>query len=169
MRTIAFVSLVSGIILAVAASSPACASAEERPAPLSLSYTYAGLTEITVADGKLHYVWHTLRWHDETGPGPLSLQSLEGYDRHQIDVWLTDNELAKFSAWVARHKVFEFARHFPPTAGESSHRAYRSSLNVVQGDEKQSLAWEQKTPKEVDTAISELISIAEGIESSRRK
>src|SRR5262249_21380264 len=40
------------------------AGTEEKPAPVSLSYAHAGLTEITVEGGKLCYVWHTLRQRD---------------------------------------------------------------------------------------------------------
>ena len=146
------------------------AGAEEKPAPISLSYAYAGLTEITVTDGKLHYVWHTPRRHDDEAR-PLQSSPTE-YDRHQIDVRLTDKELGKFRDWVTRHKVFEFAKDYPSASGGRSRgAAYRSCLSVVQGDKKQAVTWvgDSKTPKVLDTAISELTSLADAIENSRRK
>jgi hypothetical protein len=170
MRIGAFVYLAVGIVLACEVSTLPCAGAEEKPAPISLSYTSAGLTEITVAEGKLRYVWHTPRRQDnETG---LIQSSLAEYDRHQIDVRLTDKELAQFRDWVARHKVFGFARDYPSSSeGRSRGAAYRSGLGVVQGDRKQAVTWvgDSKAPKELDAAIDELTSLADKIENSRRK
>src|SRR5262249_23549716 len=62
---------------------PSLARSEEKPTPCSLRYTHAGLTEITIKDGKLRYVWHTVRHQD----GDLSPQpgTFDAYDRHQID------------------------------------------------------------------------------------
>ena len=169
MRTCALVSLAVGIVLTGGASTLPCAGAEGKPASFSLSYVYAGLTELTITDGKLRYVWHTpRRQDDEVGP----LQSCPEYDRHQIDVRLTDKELGKFRDWVARHKVFGFAGDYPSSSGGRSRAAvYRSGLSVVQGDKKQGVTWvgDSKTPKELHTAVSELTSLADAIENSRRK
>jgi hypothetical protein len=74
------------------------ARAAEKPAPFSLSYVHAGLSEITVKDGKLHYIWHTERQSGD-GKAALDRSGLENYDRHQVDVWLTDKELEQFRAW----------------------------------------------------------------------
>jgi hypothetical protein len=170
MRTCVFVCLAVGIVLAGEASTLPCAAAEEKPTPISLSYASASLTEITVTDGKLRYVWHTPRKRDdETGPAESCPTE---YDRHQIDVRLTDKELGKFREWVARHKVFEFAKDYPSSSGGRSRgAAYQSGLTVVQGDKKQTVTWvgDSKTPKELDTAIGELISFADALENSRRK
>jgi hypothetical protein len=146
------------------------AGAEEKPALLSLSYAHAGLTEITVKDGKLHYVWHTLRQRD--GEPALRRGNLDEYDRHQSDIWLTDKEVGKFRDWVARHKVFGFDKDYPSSSGGRSRgAAFQSGLTVVQGDKKQTVSWvgDSKTPKELDTAINELSSLADEIETSRRK
>jgi hypothetical protein len=170
MRTCAFVCLAAGIVLAGGASALPRAGAEEKPAPFSLSYAYAGLTEITVKDGKLRYVWHTPRRQDNE-TGPLQSSPTE-YDRHQIDVRLTDKELGRFRDWVARHKVFGFAKDYPSSSGGRLRgAAYRSGLSVVQGDMKQAVTWvgDSKIPKELDTAINELTSLADKIENSRRK
>src|SRR5262245_39455679 len=120
MRTCAFISLAAGIVLAGAASTLPRADAEEKPASFSLSYVYAGLTQITVMDGKLRYVWHTPRRHDEAGPVQSSPTE---YDRHQIDVRLTDQELGKFRDWVAGHKVFGFGKDYPSSSGGRSRGA----------------------------------------------
>ena len=46
------------------------AARAEKPGPFSVSYTHAGLTEITVKDGKLHYIWHTDRKWDDGKAAP---------------------------------------------------------------------------------------------------
>ena len=170
MRTCASVCLAVGIVLAGGAWTLPRAGAEEKPAPFSLSYASAGLTEITVTDGKLRYVWHTPRRQDDEA-GPLQSCPTE-YDRHQIDVRLTDKELEKLRDWGARHKVFEFAKDYPSSSGGRSRgAAYQSGLSVVQGDKKQAVTWvgDSKIPKELGTAMHELISLADKIENSRRK
>jgi hypothetical protein len=170
MRTCSVVSLAVGIVLAGGASNLPRVGAEEKPASFSLSYAYAGLTEITVTDGKLRYVWHTPRRQDDEA-GPLQSCPTE-YDRHQIDVRLTDKELGTFREWVARHEVFGLAKDYPSSSGGRARgAAYRSGLSVVQGDKKQAVTWvgDSKIPKDLDTAISELTSLADKIENSRRK
>jgi hypothetical protein len=170
MRNCAFVCLAVGIVLTGEASTLPGAGAEEKPAPFSLSYACAGLTEITVTEGKLRYVWHTPRRQDN-GAGPLQSCATE-YDRHQINVRLTDKELGAFRDWVARHKVFEFAKDYPSSSsGRSRGAAYQSGLSVVQRDKKQAVAWvgDSKIPMELVTAINELTSLADKIENSRRK
>jgi hypothetical protein len=169
MRTCAFVSLAVGIVLAGGASALPCAGAEKKPAPISLSYTHAGLTAITVKDGKLRYVWHTLRQRE----GKVSTPSnLDEYDRHQVDVWLTDKELQRFRDWVAQHKVFGFDKDYPSSSDRRSYgAAFHSGLTVSQGDKKHTVSWvgDSKTPRELDTAIHKLNSLAAKIEKSRRK
>jgi hypothetical protein len=152
------------------AGFPHQAVAEETPAPFSLSYTHAGLTAITVKDGKLRYVWHTLRQRD--GKVPLRQSNLDEYDRHQVDVWLTDKELQRFRDWVAGHKVFGFDKEYPSSSDRRSRgAAFQSGLTVCQGDKKKTVSWvgDSKTPKELDTAIHKLSSLAAEIEKSRRK
>jgi hypothetical protein len=148
------------------------AGAAEKPAPLSLSYAHAGLTEITVKDGKLHYVWHTERQWDDGKPGKPDSSSFASYDRHQVDVWLTDKELERFRTWVARHKPFEFDKDYPSASdGKSRGAAFQSGLTIVQGDRKHAVGWagDSKTPKALGVAVGELIELADQIQRSRSK
>jgi hypothetical protein len=148
------------------------ARAADAPALLSLSYTHARLTEITVKDGKLHYVWHTeRRWGDDK-KGKADQQSFVNYDRHQVDVWLTDKELEQFRTWITRHKPFEFDKNYPSPPGSGSYGgAFQSGLTVAQGDKKHSIGWagDSKIPKALGEAVSELIKLADGIQKSRSK
>jgi hypothetical protein len=152
------------------AGSLPLAGAEEKPAPFSLSYSHAGLTEITVKDGKLCYVWHTLRRRDDERAPRRG--NLDEYDRHQIDIWLTGKEAGRFRDWVVRHKVFGFDKDYPSSSGGRTRgAAFQSGLTVLQGDKKHAVSWvgDSKTPKELDTAINELTSLADEIAKSRRK
>jgi hypothetical protein len=144
--------------------------AEGKPAPFSLAYAHAGLTEITVKDGKLRYVWHTLRRRD--GEVTPRRGNLDEYDRHQIDAWLTDKEAKRFRDWVARHKVFGFDKDYPSSSGGRARgAAFQSGLTIIQEDKKHTVSWvgDSKTPRELDTAINELTALASEIEKSRRK
>src|SRR5262245_45716996 len=113
--------LAAGLLACGLAGAIPVSRSEEKPAPFSLSYAYAGLTEITVKDGKLRYVWHTRRQRE--GGGTPDRSSLEEYDRHQIDVWLTDRELERFRDWVGRHKVFDLDKDYPSASGGNSRGA----------------------------------------------
>jgi hypothetical protein len=148
------------------------ARAEEKPAPFSLSYTHAGLTEITVKDGKLRYVWHTERKWDDGNMGKADMSGYANYDRHQVDVWLTDKERERFRTWAARHKPFEFDKDYPSASdGKSRGAAFQSGLTVVQGDKKHSTSWagDSKTPKTLGVAVGALIELADQIQKSRSK
>jgi hypothetical protein len=155
----------------LAGFTPAARSAE-KPALFSLSYVHAGLTEITVKDGQLRYVWHTERQWDDGKAGKPPLSGLANYDRHQVDVWLTDKELERFRAWVARHKPFEFDKDYPSPPGSTSRGgAFQSGLTVVQGDKKHGIGWagDSKIPEALGVAVGELIELADEIQKSRSK
>jgi hypothetical protein len=141
----------------------------EKRAAFSISYSHAGLDELTVAKGKLHYVWHTLRKKDEPLP---EKQSLESYDRHQVDIRLTEKEAVLFQDWIDQHKLFDLKKSYPSTSdGQSYGAAFESGLTISQGDRKHGISWvgDSKTPKELDEAVNDLIRLADEIEKSRRK
>jgi hypothetical protein len=146
------------------------AAAELTPPPFTLSYSDAGLTEILIKDAKLHYVWHTDRHFEDSKL--VALGSLENYDRHQIDVWLTDTELQRFRNWVAQHQVFKFEKEYPsPSGGSSRGAAFRSALTVSDGNHTHSVFWvgDSKVPIGLGTATDALRSCAADIEKSRSK
>ena len=146
------------------------ARAAEKPPPFSIDFAYAGLTEIAVKEGKLRYVWHTPRQRD--GVPAADRASLANYDRHQIDVWLTDKEAARFRDWIARHKVFEFDNAYSsPPGGNSRGGAFQSGLTVVLGDKKHGVTWagDSKEPKKLAVAVNELTSLCGEIQKSRNK
>jgi hypothetical protein len=53
--------LISCFLVCHASAAMATPLREKKVPSFSLSYDGAGLTRITLKDGKLHYVWHTLR------------------------------------------------------------------------------------------------------------
>jgi hypothetical protein len=140
---------------------------QEKGPPFSISYAYAGLTSIEVKGGKLHYVWHTPR--QDT---PLTPQSLEAYDRHKVEVWLTGKEQARFREWITRNKVFDFKKEYPHRPGPGTYgSAFQAGLTVVVGDKKHGAGWDgdSQTPETLGTAINELEALAKEVEKSRRK
>jgi hypothetical protein len=146
------------------------AHGRDKPTPLSLSYTHAGLTEITLKEGKLHYVWHTPRQRDDNNV--LAQGCPENDDRHQIDVWLTDKELERFRDWISRHKVFDFEKDYPSASGGRERgAAFRSGLTVLRGEKKHSVSWvgDSKVPEGLGEAIGELRGLADAVEKSRNK
>jgi hypothetical protein len=148
--------------------SVSLACAEEKAA-FAISYSHARLDELTVEKGTLHYVWHTLRKKDTPLPDK---QSLDSYDRHQVDIRLTEKESAQFQDWIDEHKLFDLKESYPSASdGKSYGAAFESGLTISKGDHKRGIHWvgDSKTPKELDEAVSELIRIADAIEKSRRK
>jgi hypothetical protein len=151
----------------------ACLSAPdnlaEEKAAFSISYTDAGLVELNVKNGQLHYVWHSLRKKDKPLPDK---QSLDSYDRHQVDIRLTDKENERFQEWIETHKLFDLEKEYPSASGGKSYgSAFASALTLVKGKQKHGIAWvgDSKTPKELNDAVNELIRLADEIEKSRRK
>ena len=158
-------------LLAWGLTGPApIALAEEKPGAISVSYTHAGLDDIAIKDGKLRYVWHTERRRDNGKPGDRS--NAEGYDRHQVDIWLTDKELVRARQWAARHKLFEFDRDYPSPPGSTSRGgAFQSSLSIVQGGKKHTIGWagDSNTPESLGLAVADLIALVDEIQKSRNR
>jgi hypothetical protein len=153
--------------LALALSAPN--SRAEEKAAFSISYSYAGLDELTVENGKLHYVWHTLRKQDKPLP---DTQSLDSYDRHRVDIRLTEKESARFQDWIHEYNLFDLKKSYPSASdGKSYGAAFESGLTISKGDRKHGISWvgDSKTPKELNEAVNELIRLADEIEKSRRK
>jgi hypothetical protein len=150
-----------------------CAGAPERraedKAAFSISYAHAGLDELTVQDGKLHYVWHTLRKKDKPSP---DAQSFDSYDRYQVDIRLTEKEIGQFQDWIGKHKVFDFKKEYPSVSdGKSYGSAFGSGLTIVKGERKHGIGWvgDSKIPKQLAEAVNELVRFADDTEKSRRK
>jgi hypothetical protein len=163
--------LVPCLFVCASISTADLAHAQEKPPPFSVSYDHARLTTITVNDGRLRYVWQTQRQLDE-GESPLLPASLASYDRHEINVWLTKKEMARFREWVVRHKVFDFKKAYPTRPGAPTYgAAFQSGLTVVLGDRKHAVGWDgdSQTPETLAKAIQELTALAEEVQKSRNK
>lgn len=151
-------------------ASPFSTRAEEKLASVFIDYTYAGLTEIAVKDGKLHYVWHTPRQRDDVKAPEQA--SLANHDRHQVDIWLTEREMGRFRDWIASHKLFEFDKEYRSASdGKARGAAFGSGLTIALGDKKHGISWvgDSKTPKELGAAVNDLAALADAIQKSRSK
>lgn len=155
--------LVLSCLLGWALSAPTAPAPAPKPPAFSLSYTHAGLTSLTVKDRKLKYVWHTLRKQDK-GSGPLRA-SMESYDRHEIDVWLTEAEWQQFQECVRRNKLFKLDRTYPSTSKGARASAYQSGLTFSLGGKTHGIGWvgDSKTPTNLDTAVNEMVQLADKI------
>ena len=165
MKTVSYMAC----ILAFGVPVPYSIAEDNEKVAFSISYSHAGLSELTIQKGKLHYVWHTLRKKDKPLP---DTQSLENYDRHQVDIRLTDKEMAQFQDWIDEHKLFDLKESYPSASdGKSYGAAFETGLTISKGDRKHGITWvgDSKTPKELNEAVNELIRLAEEIEKSRRK
>ena len=136
---------------------------------IGVDYDHAGLTQIRIKAGRLHYVWHTLRKHD--GPAPLR-QDMSSYDRHEVHIWLTGQEADAIVQWMKKRKVFALPKKYPPRKQKKTYSsAFRSTLLVTLEDSKHSIAWtgEDQIPTSLEETVAELKRICDGIRKDREK
>jgi hypothetical protein len=158
--------LISCFLVCHASPGMATPLREKKSPPFSLSYDGAGLTQITLKDGKLHFVWHTLRpWTD--GQKARLRQSVGTYVRHKIVARLTEEEKDQFRAWISRHKTFDFPRTFPERIKGSKTKGSGSvcSLTLSQGKKSHRIEWngDLLTPKSLITAVDDLVRLAKAV------
>jgi len=128
---------------------------------------WSGLRFKTVA---FSFTWHTERKWDE-GQLAAARQGMSNYDRHQIEVWLTPQELQRLQQWAENRSLSRFHSPFPARSGAPSYgAASQSSLRVAVGTDTHALSWsgDSQVPAELSTAVQELAGICRGIETRRR-
>jgi hypothetical protein len=146
--------------------SGAPGSAAEKAEVFSIHYSHAGLREITIKDGRLKYSWVTGR----IGGPVFPLGTLDDFDQHQMNVWLTDKEMGQFREWMVRHKVFDFKSGYPKRPGRETYgSAFHSVLTVEQKDKKQGISWtgHSQTPESLQAAVGDLIKTADEVRGDR--
>ena len=135
---------------------------------LGVSYDHAGLTQINVQTGHLRFVWHTLRKYDKPTP---ALQDMSSYDRHEVDIWLTDSEIDAISQWMKNSKVFDLPAMFPSKANQTYGSAFQTKLTVTLQGRKRSVAWDGDNllTEEFRKAEIDFLRLCEGIRKDRDK
>lgn len=136
----------------------------------AVNYDHAGLTQIRIESGRLHYVWHTQRKFAPGEPAPMR-QNMTNYDRHEVTIWLTGDELASVTKWMETHKVFDLPATYPAKAEKTYGSAFENSLSVTLEDRKHSISWngDSTIPDDLRGAEKELIQICERIRKDRDK
>jgi hypothetical protein len=158
--------IMAGVILAARSELVA---ADEKVARFELSYDGAGLTKVSIKDGKLHYLWHTRRKDGIT----RDLGALISYDRHEVDIWLSEAELTQFEDWASRHKIFGFDSNYPSASTPGTVNrgdGFEHVLKIIQADKKHSVIWTGAStlPPTLQTAAADLMSLAKKIKDSRQ-
>ncbi len=130
---------------------------------LQIDYDHAGLTQITVENGKLKYVWHTSK------KDLIALrQDLSSYDRHEFSKELTPTDLSRFEKWIDETGLFSLHDSFAIKDNETYGSAFETSLKVISGNKRYEANWtgDSKLTKEVIKAQSQLILICDNLRIS---
>jgi hypothetical protein len=135
---------------------------------VAVNYDHAGLTQVRIENGRLHYVRHTQR---KFGSGELApmRQNMTNYDRHEVVIWLTGAEVASVVKWMETRKVFDLPGTYPAKADKTYGSAFETSLSVTLEDRKHSINWngDCAVTEELRAAEKELVQICEGIRKDR--
>ena len=137
---------------------------------VAVNYDHAGLTQIRIESGRLHFVWHTQRKFAPGEPAPMR-QDMTNYDRHEVTIWLTGDEVASVAKWMETRKVFDLPATYPAKAEKTYGSAFETSLNVTLEDRKNSIRWngDSTLTEGLRSAEKELMQICEGIRKDRNR
>jgi hypothetical protein len=137
---------------------------------VAVNYDHAGLTKIKIESGRLHYVWHTQRKFARGEIAPVR-QDMTNYDRHEVIIWLTGDEVALVAKWMETCKVFDLPATYPAKPEKTYGSAFETSLNVTLEDRKHGISWngDSTLTAELRSAEKELIQICDGIRKDRDK
>lgn len=158
------------ILSVVAVISCLFSAANAFAVAITINYDHAGLSEIRVEAGRLHYVWHTQR---KFGQGELAAawQDMTNYDRHEVDIWLTGDELASLVKWMDTHKVLELPANYPSRANKTYGSAFQTTLSVTLEDRKHSMEWngDSVLTEDIQVAERELLDLCGKLQKDRDK
>ena len=122
---------------------------------LVIRYSHAGLTNINICGGRMHY-----DWCEQNG----IRQDLSSYDQYKVDLALTDDELARLARWLTEHKILKMENKFPPGDTRSYAAAFKGNLVVECGD-KREFAWTDASelPAEFEAALEGFLALARDV------
>jgi hypothetical protein len=157
----------AAVIVALLSCGTSSLVLADTNAAVRILYEHAGLDRIEVNDGRFQYLWHTERKWDDGESAPMR-SDLSSYDRHEVAVWLTPTEQARFRQWAQKSQWARFRSPFPPREGAPSYgAAFQSTLRVGS----HSLAWtgDNRLPPELTAAVKELEALAREIVRRRER
>jgi hypothetical protein len=143
-------------------------AADAAAVSLAVNYDHAGLTQIRIESGRLHYVWHTQRKFSRGEPATMR-QDMTNYDRHEVVIWLTGDEVASVVKWIEARKVFDLPGAYPAKAEKTYGSAFETSLSVTLEDRKHSISWngDSAVTEELRATEKELVKICDEIRKDR--
>ena len=114
-------------------------------------------------------MWHSGRLPFEKGDNSPILQSLEGYDRHSSDIWLTKSELEEFRNWIEKNGMLQLKSEYPEPENKTYGSAFHSSLTIECDGEQHSIEWTDDTeiPDSLRDAVNKLVGLSHRIWKSR--
>jgi hypothetical protein len=135
---------------------------------VGVDYDAAGLTQIKIENGRLHYVWHTPRHYGE-GKRVVAQQDMTAYDRHEAHIWLTEEETEAVAEWIEEHNVLDMQEEYPTRQPGSYGSAFEMTLEASREDRMHSIRWtaDSKITEELRTAVAELEELCKTIRRSR--
>lgn len=147
-------------------------AALSEPAPsVAVHYDYAGLTQIKIERGQLHYVWHAERHYGKDRLAPARAD-MSAFDRYEAHIWLTDEEIASVRKWIDDHKVLGMPATYEDRGPQETYgSAFNSVLSVALGERKHSIGWtgDSRIPEKLEIAVSKLEAIGDQIRDKRQK
>jgi hypothetical protein len=137
---------------------------------VTVKYDHAGLTQIEIESGRLHYVWHTQRKFGAGEPAPMR-QDMSNYDRHEVVIWLTGEEFVSVTKWIQMRKVLDLPAKYPAKADKTYGSAFQTSLTAVLEDRKNSIGWDGDSivTEDLRTAEKELLNLCDRIRKDREQ
>jgi hypothetical protein len=137
---------------------------------VAVDYDHAGLIQIQIKSGRMHYVWHTARKFAPGETAPIR-QDMSHYDRHEVSIWLTGEEVDAVAKWMDTHAVLALPTDYPAKKERTRGAAYRSSLSVTLEDRERNIAWhgDSLPSEELRAAEKALIQICDGIRRDRER
>lgn len=147
-----------------------CGVHAQTNAAFAISYWHAGLTRIEVKDGKLLHTWHTERKTDDALALPR--QSMSNFDRHEVEIWLTSQELGRFRQWADTNHFERLKSPFRARPGGQTYgSAFHTSLTVVLEGSRQGADWngDAEVPSDLLAAERELLRLCSAIAERRNK
>jgi hypothetical protein len=126
---------------------------------------FAGwLTSVSLKDGTLTYVWHTVK------PGMERAMNPANYDRHEFSKRLSDAELARFSEWIDTRRVFSLPTKFEKeeSTGYAVQAGARFFVSRGENRYEKKLDGRGEIPKEFSDATAALVKLCESIRDGVR-
>jgi len=122
-----------------------------------INYSNADLNTILITSYKMTLTWHTLK----KGLG-IPQQSLNSYDKHNVNVELSQEDRLHYEKWVDKNHLFSFRDYYPPSDSGSYGAAFESSLYIKFDSKEKTISWDDTSNcLELREAIKKLCKLTD--------